>query len=58
MSRKAHRPDVPGWLQMVVCLTVALSAAAGAAGHVIDGPAAQPTIACVELQASLAGQVS
>jgi hypothetical protein len=23
MSHKTHRPGVPGWLKMVVCLTVA-----------------------------------
>lgn len=56
MSRRAHRPNVPGSLQMVACLTVALGAAAGA-GHVTDGPAAQPTTACVGLQALLAGRV-
>lgn len=56
MSRKAHRPGVPGWLKMVVCLTVATGATAGA-GHVIGGPASQPTTACVELQALLAGWV-
>jgi hypothetical protein len=49
MSRKTHDSGVPGWLKLVVCLTVATSAAAGA-GHVASGPAAQPTT-CVELQA-------
>jgi hypothetical protein len=56
MSRKTHGPGIPDWL-MVVCLTVAIGAAAGA-GHVVDGPASQPTTACVELQALLAGGVS
>jgi hypothetical protein len=56
MSRKAYRPGVPGWLKVVICLTVATGATAGA-GHVADRPAPQPTIACVELQALLAGRV-
>jgi hypothetical protein len=57
MSRKTHRSDVPSWLKVVICLTVATSAAAGT-GHVVSGPAPQPTTACVELQAVLAGRVS
>jgi hypothetical protein len=57
MSRKTHGTDVPGWFKLVVCLTVAAGAAAGA-GHVAGGPAPQPTSACVELQALLAGRVS
>lgn len=48
MSRKAQPPGVPGWLKVVVCLTFALGAAAGA-GHVAGVPASQPTT-CVELQ--------
>jgi hypothetical protein len=49
MSRKTHGSGVPNWLKLVVCLTVASGATAGA-GHVVSGPASQPT-ACVELQA-------
>ena len=43
MSWKTRGPGIPDWL-MVVCLTVAIGAAAGA-GHVVDGPASQPTTA-------------
>lgn len=57
MSRKTRGSGSPGWLKMVVCFTVAMGAAAGA-GHVVGGPASQPTTACVELQALLAGRVS
>ena len=56
MSRKTHRPKVPGWLKVVICLTVAT--AATGAGHTAGVPAPQPTTACVELQALLAGRVS
>ena len=57
MSRKTHRSDVPSWLKAVIYLTVASGAAAGT-GHVVSRPAPQPTTACVELQAVLAGRVS
>jgi hypothetical protein len=51
MSRKTHDPGVPGWLKMVVCLTVATGATAGA-GHIAGVPASQATTgACVELRA-------
>ena len=56
MSRKTHRSGVPGWLKMVVYMTVATGATAGA-GHVVSGPAPQPTTMCVELHASLAESV-
>jgi hypothetical protein len=57
MGQKTHRPGVPGWLKVVICLTVATGATAGA-GHTAGGPAPQPATACVELQALLAGRVS
>ncbi len=57
MSRKTHRPDVPSWLKMVVCLTVATGATAGA-GHVVHGPDPQPTTTCVELQVLPASSAS
>ena len=47
---KKQEPSVSGWLKTVVCVTVAMGAAAGA-GHIVSGPATQPTTACVELQA-------
>ena len=56
MSRKARDPGIPGWLKVVVCLAVTTGGAAGA-GHVVDGPATQPTTACVGLQTVLAGRV-
>jgi hypothetical protein len=57
MGHKRRTRGVPGWLKMVLCLTVATGATAGA-GHVVGGPAPQPTRACVELQALLAERAS
>jgi hypothetical protein len=50
MKRKRHNRKIPGWLKMVVILTIA-TGATGGASHVVDGPAPQPITACGELQA-------
>jgi hypothetical protein len=57
MSHKKGSRGVPGWLKIVLCLTVATGATAGA-GHAVGGPAPQPIRTCVELQALLAGPAS
>jgi hypothetical protein len=57
MKRKRRKRGVPDWLKVVLCLTVATGATAGA-GHAVDGSAPAPAGACVELQALLAGWAS
>ena len=51
-SRKPWNPDVPGWVKTVTYVIILASTAR--AGHVVvDGPAPQPTTACVQLQEAL-----
>lgn len=47
MTKKKHQPSVPGWVQVVVYLAIAFTAAAGA-GH--NDVAPRPPTVCAQLR--------
>jgi hypothetical protein len=53
VSKKTHEPSAPGWVQVVIGLSVAIAAAAGAGHNGVTRP--QPPTVCVQARVLLQG---
>lgn len=50
MSRKTHKPDCPGWVQVVVSLAIVATATAGTGHNGVPSP--RPPTVCAQLRVS------